>query len=341
MDFVMRGESSPVRMGYSSADGRVRSLFSGFADILSQDEKSPGMIKARLGELAANADAQGLTGRSAFSALRTLAAELRNELLDTRRFSLFYRFVFFLSRERGQKSLTVASAVEGWKLALSGRFRLLDQWCSYVVTHHKYSISEDTWRQVLEFSRSVHEDLSNYDPDGAWPVLIDDFVEYMYRGVYRRDGCQFVSCAEICDDCADSTCEFVTSPCVSNVGGTWFREECGGPNVGAGTAALLGMTANSGSKRRRKDQYEDTEESEYVNRIAQKLAEMPSPARDSSGEQGAAGGEPRKKVKLDAFSKLALWRVEPSIQGQDLITSAWGPRPGWPGLAVWPRQGYH
>ncbi|EFJ34321.1 hypothetical protein SELMODRAFT_405551 [Selaginella moellendorffii] len=44
-----------------------------------------------------------------------------------------------------------------------------------------YAITEDTWRQVLEFSRVVHEDLSNYDPEGAWPVLVDEFVDHMYR----------------------------------------------------------------------------------------------------------------------------------------------------------------
>lgn len=41
--------------------------------------------------------------------------------------------------------------------------------CGLVLqVHQRHAISEDTWRQVLEFSRSVHEDLSNYDPEGEF-----------------------------------------------------------------------------------------------------------------------------------------------------------------------------
>jgi DCN1-like protein 1/2 len=32
--------------------------------------------------------------------------------------------------------------------------------------------------QVLEFSRAVHEDLSNYDANGAWACLLDEFVDH-------------------------------------------------------------------------------------------------------------------------------------------------------------------
>ncbi|KAI3452296.1 hypothetical protein Pfo_008961 [Paulownia fortunei] len=96
-------------------------------------------------------------------------------------FSYFYDFVFFICRENGQKNITVSRAVTAWRLVLSGRFRLLNQWCNFVEKNQRHNISEDTWRQVLAFSRCVHENLEGYDPEGAWPVLVDDFVEYMYR----------------------------------------------------------------------------------------------------------------------------------------------------------------
>ncbi|KAL8172350.1 hypothetical protein V2J09_024154 [Rumex salicifolius] len=96
-------------------------------------------------------------------------------------FSNFYEFVFFVSRENGQKNITVSRAIAAWKLVLFGRFRLLNQWCDFVEKNQRHNISEDTWGQVLAFSRCVHEDLEGYDPGGAWPVLIDDFVEHMYR----------------------------------------------------------------------------------------------------------------------------------------------------------------
>ncbi|KVI02546.1 Defective-in-cullin neddylation protein [Cynara cardunculus var. scolymus] len=102
-------------------------------------------------------------------------------MVDSCEFSRFYNFVFFICRENGQRSITVSRAIMAWKLVLSGRFRLLNQWCSFIEKNQRHNISEDTWGQVLAFSRCVHENLEGYDPEGAWPVIIDEFVEHMYR----------------------------------------------------------------------------------------------------------------------------------------------------------------
>jgi len=42
-------------------------------------------------------------------------------------------------------------------------------------------INKDQWNNIFEFSRTINNDLSNYSIDGAWPVLLDDFVEYLQK----------------------------------------------------------------------------------------------------------------------------------------------------------------
>ncbi|KAL1204287.1 Defective in cullin neddylation protein AAR3 [Cardamine amara subsp. amara] len=121
-----------------------------------------------------------------FQARKTIFDELfklmsRLDLMvDFSEFSCFYDFVFFMCRENGQKNITISRAITAWKLVLAGRFRLLDRWCDFIEKNQRHNISEDTWQQVLAFSRCVHENLEGYDSEGAWPVLIDDFVEHMY-----------------------------------------------------------------------------------------------------------------------------------------------------------------
>eukprot|EP00899_Mesostigma_viride_P026898 jgi/Mesvir1/7393/Mv19194-RA.1 len=123
------------------------------------------------------ADQAGLSGGRALDGLRALAAEMRVETLDSMQLNLLYHFAFFICREPGRKNVSMPVALAAWRLVLNGRFRLLDKWCAFAEGCGKETVSEDTWLQVLEFSRNVHEDLSDYDPDGAWPVLIDEFVE--------------------------------------------------------------------------------------------------------------------------------------------------------------------
>ena len=63
------------------------------------------------------------------------------------------------------------------KVLLTNKWALVDEWCDFLVAEHNKAITHDTWSQALEFSRSIGPDLQGYDPAGAWPYLIDEFVE--------------------------------------------------------------------------------------------------------------------------------------------------------------------
>ncbi|OQR95643.1 hypothetical protein THRCLA_07698 [Thraustotheca clavata] len=98
---------------------------------------------------------------------------------DASFFAHVYAFSYGFAKEKDQKSLGVETALALWELLLVKRFPLLNDWVDYVKNHHKNAISKDVWTQTLEFTIHVKPDLSNYDENSAWPVLIDDFVAHM------------------------------------------------------------------------------------------------------------------------------------------------------------------
>lgn len=241
--------------GRGCGDTRMWEMYAEYADI-ALSEEPPGRIKARLSALSVFAEAQGLTGTAALEGLRRLKTDLSWELAVSARFALFYGFVFFICRERGQKSLAVSTAVEAWHLSMTGRFRLLEQWCAFVQRHQRHAISEDTWRQLLEFSQSINDDLSNYDPEGAWPVLVDEFVDSVYRKSIPS-ACN-VDQMSLCTGEGDM---IVVEPCEQSLG----------------NEAASAVATPARSKRRRCDYRNEASELESVNCIAQRLAEMSSP----------------------------------------------------------------
>lgn len=162
----------------ASAAFNIFEIYSKYCDIISNENHacSRDMLKI----LSKSLDSIEHARDDVFNDLSELMSTL-NLSVDSYHFNCFYSFVYFICRENGQKNISINKAIDAWKFVLRGRFRLLDQWCNFLEEHHKHNITEDTWHQLLAFSRCVNENLEGYDPKGAWPVLIDDFVDHMYR----------------------------------------------------------------------------------------------------------------------------------------------------------------
>jgi len=104
----------------------------------------------------------------------------KSKLDEEKTFKEIYRYTFIYAKEPIGRNLGFESAKMLWELLLKGKFPFLEQWLKFLDSRPiKNDIPKDLWNMLLEFHYLTRGDLSKYVDDGAWPVMIDEFVEYL------------------------------------------------------------------------------------------------------------------------------------------------------------------
>ncbi|KAI0318430.1 Cullin binding-domain-containing protein [Amylostereum chailletii] len=91
----------------------------------------------------------------------------------------FHTFCFQLVKPESSRNIEIDTATAIWSVVLLPRYPIVTEITAFITDSGRYkAANKDLWSMVLEFCESVHPDLSNYEADGAWPSMLDDFVAW-------------------------------------------------------------------------------------------------------------------------------------------------------------------
>eukprot|EP00124_Ichthyophonus_hoferi_P001018 Ihof_evm13s45 gene=Ihof_evmTU13s45 len=109
----------------------------------------------------------GMQKLNADSISKIKALQLERLIEDPSDFKEMFRFAFEFARDPEQKSLSLDTAIQMFKLLLEPKWTGLSSFISFLEQSHFKVVNRDQWMNVFEFSLTINPDLSNYDQDGA------------------------------------------------------------------------------------------------------------------------------------------------------------------------------
>lgn len=117
---------------------------------------------------------------------------IRNQVkllaVDPTVFKTAYKHTFFVAKEKVVRAVDLETATGLWtvlfkKPGMEWRTDGVDWlalWLEYLTANWTRTVSKDMWNQTADFAIKSLADptLAWFTPDGAWPTVIDEFVDW-------------------------------------------------------------------------------------------------------------------------------------------------------------------
>ncbi|KAM7265840.1 hypothetical protein ACFE04_003523 [Oxalis oulophora] len=200
--------SPPAKKAKTKLDIKIEGLFDKYANKASGTIEPEGIVKlcsdlkvhytdVRLLMLAwkVNAARQGYFTQvewqeglkalkvDTITKLKKALTELEKEVMQPPNFDDFYSFAFrFCLTEEKQRSVDIEGVCLLLQLVLGTTFPTqVDLFVEYLKVQQDYKVvNMDQWMNFLRFFIEISfPDLENYDCTEAWPLILDNFVEWM------------------------------------------------------------------------------------------------------------------------------------------------------------------
>lgn len=111
--------------------------------------------------------------------LRKKIPYLMSLLDDPASFKEIYKYAFDFAIEKDRRTMEKSSAKLMLHLIFENRWKLVGKFEQFLDICSNRCINRDQWNNIYEFSKSITTDCSNYDKEGAWPVILDEFVDFV------------------------------------------------------------------------------------------------------------------------------------------------------------------
>ena len=109
--------------------------------------------------------------------------KLYQELENEKQFAKVYKFTYkFAANANGFRTIDLETAIALWDLLVTNKSSFLQQWKDFLKSKKdQNTISNDTWDLFLSLIETTKGSIANFEDDGAWPSLIDEFVLFMSK----------------------------------------------------------------------------------------------------------------------------------------------------------------